>query len=49
MAGFPMLLEPVQQWRILEDVHLVSPWTLKLSNLSFLGSDQMDNFLRDQT
>jgi hypothetical protein len=25
------------------------PGTLKLRNLSFLGSDQMDNLLRDQS
>jgi hypothetical protein len=31
------------------DVHLVSPGTLKLRNLSFLGSDQMDNLRQDHT
>jgi hypothetical protein len=37
-----------RQWRILVDVHLVSLLgTLKLRNLSFLGSDQMDNLLKD--
>jgi hypothetical protein len=29
-------------------VHLVSPGTLKLRNLSFLSSDQMDNLLKDR-
>jgi hypothetical protein len=38
-----------RQRRILVDVHLVLPGTLKLRNLSFLGSDQMDNLLKDHT
>jgi hypothetical protein len=28
------------------EVHLVLPGTLKLRNLSFLGSDQKDNLLK---
>ena len=28
------------------DVHLLLPGTLKLRNLSFLGSDRMDNLLK---
>ena len=36
-----------RQRRILVDVHLVLPGTLKLRNLSFLGSDRMDNLLKD--
>jgi hypothetical protein len=29
------------------DVHPILPGTLKLRNLSFLGSDRMDNLLKD--
>jgi hypothetical protein len=34
-----------RQRRILVDVHMGSPGMLKLCNLSFLGSVQMDNLL----
>ena len=38
-----------RQRRILVDVHLILPGTLKLRNLSFLGSDRMDNLLKDHS
>lgn len=36
-----------RQGSILVAAHLVFPWNTELRNFSFLGSDQIDNLLKD--